>query len=452
MFFELAISTFQLVVLHSFFVKNLDGKRLRSNIVHYAILGIFFAVLTFIPNCVFSLLKLEIVEANNLNASLTIVSIVLLVFILYIGNLTKKSIFITIYLFVNIAAEVLTVMISMIAGAQIDIFSINPIYYTIKSITLVFAFIILNLISIFKVRKKRIKPVYGNLLIVVPSLSILSIFFLYTLGETLNDNRFTVIYPLIVGALLYFNIFIFYLFEKMIDRFELEKKNLLLDEQIAYQKSRYEKISDNLMREKTKTHDLRHHMLYIREHSEGNKDVYDYVEKILGQAPSSSFAVSSGNSVIDVFVGNVMAESEKYFIRTKYKIAYIGEDLLTEKDDLCAIIGNIFDNAIEACKSIPDTLKIDRFIDIDILKDETSLVISVTNSYSSENVKKINGRFKTSKKDKENHGIGLYSIEQILEKNKGYSIIDSNMNTFSITCVLPYSFSLCERDNKILKG
>ena len=81
--------------------------------------------------------------------------------------------------------------------------------------------------------------------------------------------------------------------------------------------------------------------------------------------------------------------------------------------DAGILLGNILDNAIEACERIN---KDRRWIKIDIFRQKNILFIKVCNTKN----KELANISKSSKRDVYNHGIGVSSIESIVKKYDGY--------------------------------
>ena len=100
--------------------------------------------------------------------------------------------------------------------------------------------------------------------------------------------------------------------------------------------------------------------------------------------------------------------------------------------DLSILIGNLLDNAMEACMQIPQ--ESDRFIRIyiDIVKKQ--LYISVTNSMAGK-AKKTGGTFLSTKQG--NHGFGLLRIDSIVSKYNGYLNRQSENGIFATEVMLP---------------
>lgn len=94
-------------------------------------------------------------------------------------------------------------------------------------------------------------------------------------------------------------------------------------------------------------------------------------------------------------------------------------------------MGNILDNAIEAALKCEN----EKYILLNMKYDQGTFLISLKNSYNG-NSKKSNGKFLTTKVDNKNHGIGLKSVESIVQKYSGKMKISHNQNEFEIMIML----------------
>jgi sensor histidine kinase regulating citrate/malate metabolism len=100
--------------------------------------------------------------------------------------------------------------------------------------------------------------------------------------------------------------------------------------------------------------------------------------------------------------------------------------------DLCVILGNLLDNAIDASMSLPED---ERMIRVYMDMKNTQLYISVTNMTASRKQQKENGRFRSSKGD--GHGFGLMRIDHVVERLGGYLKRASEDGAFTTEILLP---------------
>ncbi len=100
--------------------------------------------------------------------------------------------------------------------------------------------------------------------------------------------------------------------------------------------------------------------------------------------------------------------------------------------DLCCIIGNLFDNAIEASMKLPEEQRVIRlYMDL----RNTQLYLSMTNFTAGKKMKKEGKLFKSTKG--EGHGFGLVRIDAIVERLDGYISRNSEDGAFTTEILLP---------------
>lgn len=141
--------------------------------------------------------------------------------------------------------------------------------------------------------------------------------------------------------------------------------------------------------------------------------------------------IESGNVNLDAILNSKISLALKNGIEIDYKAACPAE--LTVSDiDLCALIGNLIDNAVEACEKIPEGGR--RYIRLYIGRFKKQLYISVTNT-TNEKVRKIDREYITKKRG--NHGHGLKRINLVVEKYEGYINRQNEPGVFVTEIMLP---------------
>ena len=121
-----------------------------------------------------------------------------------------------------------------------------------------------------------------------------------------------------------------------------------------------------------------------------------------------------------------MAESKGIAFHTNIQIP---EKIPISPTDICIIWGNILDNAIEACERLP---KANREIRLSIIWEKDSIICKIVNP----NPNTDNPMLKTTKKDKEHHGIGLDSVQKTLSKYHGVSRIQQTKEEFIFSFII----------------
>ena len=138
----------------------------------------------------------------------------------------------------------------------------------------------------------------------------------------------------------------------------------------------------------------------------------DYLWKLNKDLTEVDTVVKTGNVTVDAILNSKLTLIKSKDIPVD-AVAKVPDDLKISEIDLCAIIGNLLDNAIEAVLPLPPEA---RFIRIYIGMLKSQLYISVTNSTASE-PRKIGEKYVSTKG--EGRGVGLMRVDSIARRNGG---------------------------------
>ena len=97
--------------------------------------------------------------------------------------------------------------------------------------------------------------------------------------------------------------------------------------------------------------------------------------------------------------------------------------------DIGVVIGNLLDNAIEAVEMLPEQ---ERRIWITLTSWQKLFFMMIRNPYSGKRIKK-DGHYRTTKKEKDSHGLGLDSVQMVVEKYHGEMMIRDEEYIFEVT-------------------
>lgn len=163
-------------------------------------------------------------------------------------------------------------------------------------------------------------------------------------------------------------------------------------------------------------HDYKNHIATMKIHlKNGNLDLLEnYLNELNDDLTNVDTVLKTGNVMVDAILNSKisLAESKSIFVDAT---AQVPEKIRVSDTDICVIIGNLLDNAIEACCKIENSDK--RFIRIYIGLLKKQFYISVQNSVGGE-IKKEGKTYLTTKN--ENHGFGLKRIDKIVSKYDGF--------------------------------
>ena len=207
----------------------------------------------------------------------------------------------------------------------------------------------------------------------------------------------------------------------------------------AYQQelieTHYQEV-DNMYRQmRGWRHDYRNHIQTMKAYAaEENWDaVCRYLELLDEDLTTVDTVIKTGNAMTDAILNSKISLARSKEIQV-IADADIPIKLNSSEIDLCCIIGNLFDNAIEACMQLP---KEKRLIRIYMDMKNTQLYISFTNFTAGKKLKKQGNLFKSTKG--EGHGLGLIRIDTIVNRLDGYISRNSEDGAFTTEILLPQS-------------
>lgn len=230
-----------------------------------------------------------------------------------------------------------------------------------------------------------------------------------------------------IGALIF--VLLEYLLQRIMKREE--------DKTIVYQnklmKQQMDEIENIYMTMRGWRHDYHNHIQSLKGYLSLNKveQMKNYLNELETDLDSIDTLYHSGNLQLDSILNAKLAIAEKGQIRIHCD-ASIPPQLHVSDLDLCVILGNLLDNAIESCRKIKDPDE--RFIRVYIGILKKQLYISITNA-TSETVKQRTDHYFTTKRG--DHGHGLKRVDQVVKKYDGYLNRQNEPGVFATEIVLP---------------
>ena len=195
--------------------------------------------------------------------------------------------------------------------------------------------------------------------------------------------------------------------------------------QMSSQKDNYESMlkSDEQLREFR--HDYKNHMMVVTAllNSGRNKEAADYLEKVKVSSGIVGRQFSTGSFIADAILNNKNSLAEEYGVHLSFE-GRIPEHGV-ENSDLCTVLANLQDNAIENTKRYHGS----RYVRIESNVRNGYLALSLVNPVE-EKVTIKNNRVKTTKNDARNHGIGLRNVERTAEKYSGALLLTCDEKEF----------------------
>lgn len=180
-------------------------------------------------------------------------------------------------------------------------------------------------------------------------------------------------------------------------------------------------------------HDYRNHIQTMKAYAaKGDLEaIRKYLDELDTDLSTVDTVVKTGNPMADAILNSKISLAKSKEIPVVAD-ASIPVRLAFSEIDLCCIIGNLFDNAIEASLKLP---KEQRLIRVYMDMKNTQLYISFTNFTAGKKLTKTGKLFLSSKG--ENHGFGLVRIDAIVERLGGYLSRNSEDGAFTTEILLP---------------
>lgn len=229
--------------------------------------------------------------------------------------------------------------------------------------------------------------------------------------------------------LLLINIDIFYLYDNVIDLFSERCEREVMESQNKAIQNQLEVVQQSQLRIRCLKHDMDNHLLRLKDLIEKEKyaEALEYLETVKSSTAADKKLIDSGNDLIDSMLNYKLARLHDN-IEQKYDIV-VPKDLSFTEFDLNVIIGNLADNALEALEQLPADEP--KKLEISIRYKQGYLKVYFGNTFDG-----IMPEDGSRKRDHENHGLGLKSVERIVHKYGGDMRAKVSDNWYEISLIM----------------
>ncbi|MGN1112460.1 MAG: sensor histidine kinase [Acutalibacteraceae bacterium] len=250
-----------------------------------------------------------------------------------------------------------------------------------------------------------------------------NLFIVYPHAQIANFVTILIVLSMIVSFISFF-----LLISKNMKSIHYQSVNKLVEQNIEEQVNYYNRLSqynDDLRKFKHDYENLKIGLL--AQLNEGNIDeAVKFLNDCSSMISNSDVLYHSGNPVIDSLLFDKANQVKDSNITINFNGLFPQNPMNTA--DLCAVFGNIIDNAIEACLKLPK----DENKNIEIFLSQKHDYIFITFINPVLNTVEIkNNTVATTKDNKDEHGIGLYSVRKILKKYDGHLSLISDNKVFT---------------------
>ena len=396
-------------------------------------------VLSMIGLVIFMAWQFEMSSVNLLpaygNIIVTIITTLFAVAQIYEGKFWNKCIF-------TIAFNAIWMLIETISGNILLTYCCEftdlQALGTLGSFTskIVFMIAITALKRVFTKDEIKELPVrYSFMLVLIPIGSIYIMNNIFMLGYSLHSNRANIQSAVTAVILLGVNVLVFYIYIKLADDLQLRRMTSVYEQQLDLCERHQQERELSILQLRDVRHNMKNNLVSILAYAENgdNEKIIRFVNEIMEEGGiKTSTVTNSGNIVIDSLIGYWYVEAKKVGIDFSVNLN-IPMEMPFRGADICLILGNLLENAVEAAQKAEGK----KYIRLHMKYDKNNLLLFVENNYKGVLIKTKDKRLKSTKTDAGNHGVGLSSVYRIAAKYHGVVTIDDGVtNRFLIRVVL----------------
>ncbi len=198
----------------------------------------------------------------------------------------------------------------------------------------------------------------------------------------------------------------------------------------------YDEIKSVYMDMRGWRHDYHNHMQVMKAQlALGNtEEMGAYLDQLERELDRVDTFVRSGNLMVDAILNSKLTLARRQEVAVNCS-AKAPERLSVEDVDLCVILGNLLDNALEACAQVE---KEKRFLRLYLMVNKSQLYFSVQNAAKEE------PDFEASRyisRKRGNHGLGMKRVKAAVDKYDGYLNLANEPGIFAAEVTMPLSLS-----------
>mgnify|MGYP000887228843 CR=1 FL=1 len=400
--FQYLFTITEAFLIYKFIDSYIERRVIRKKIA-FVVGGIFLIVIVSIYNAMFPLSILKFILS---------VGMIFYIELLFVGDFGIKVLLAAYYGVFSMALEIIVVLaISVCTSNELIQSEDNNKLFCYISLILYYLIKLMVIIIMhhFKTRRSYHRNLSGNILLALTPMS--SIVLLYVIFSKMireQKDDYAKFYFLIFTTIL-INSFIYALFE-YVNKLDQEKLEKYLSLEIAKNKDEYyRKIERNQQEIRMIRHNLKNELIIYKSHltEKRYKDLEIMIDNHIKNITMTENTDFTKNRAINTILNVKLNEAKQDNINCKFDV-WVPEDIKINSMDIGILLGNTLDNAIEACRKV----KIEeRYISLSLIFYNQILILSVKNSTNG-----FVSNLMTSKSDKNNHGIGLKSVESIAKK------------------------------------
>lgn len=236
---------------------------------------------------------------------------------------------------------------------------------------------------------------------------------------------------LMLGGAFYVSFLLLKILNSSKKQMQLEESLRYADVTVAAQKKQYEALSEHMEETRRARHDMRQHLAVVRSYTEKNdlEGLRSYIHVSQDALPLDTLDLYCRNDVVNAIICCYGDMARQNGIPFEAVVEYPEHTAIADTD-AAVLLGNLLENAVEACKLESGG---ERFIRLHIQQTGSALVMVLDNTFSG-TLRQQENAYSSSKRD--GPGIGMRSIQAITAKYNGLAEFRTQGNVFSSSIFL----------------
>lgn len=355
--------------------------------------------------------------------------------LLYYGSARKRLIWIVSFNMLGSLCEM--VVAYLLLFLQMDAYSDMTFGSVLSKILMLLLLAVLKLFHFSKIKREISFRNWCSLFVIMLGNLFVTGAILYVC-QSVDDRKALFLAVLSSAFLMVIDFWIVYIYDDMAQRMEMQKEEILFDKQIELIKNQIKERKDLDQNVKNIKHDIKNHLLCIQECLERKDFVCagNYIDDLIqgdNFLKEKEGIFHTGNLVIDALINYKGLVMQQQGIRMDSRIE-IPAQIDVKDADICVILGNCLDNAIEAVSRIQEPGH--KYISMELVYRRNCFLCKITNPYAGYIEKDKRGNYISTKEEAQHHGVGLLSVKKAVEKYDGQMDISSENRTFSLRILL----------------
>ena len=227
------------------------------------------------------------------------------------------------------------------------------------------------------------------------------------------------------------NLFIYYLFYRVTKEYREKLGRQALEHRMAMNQQHMEEVNTLYQNLRAIRHDLLNHITIMDGmiQQRNYRELDSYFQTLRKNNLSVEQFVDCGHVSVNALINPKLSYAKELGIKVSIR-ASLAPDIKITETDLCALLANLMDNAIEACNHVKEPV-----LELDMHPERSYLSIVVRNTVEHD-VLKDNPKLHTTKQDKQIHGIGLSIVHTIVDRYDGMIDFSVEEHMFTVKVLL----------------